>query len=295
MDWDYAAAFSRNLGLVGEAEQERLRRATVAIAGAGGMGSAHALTLARLGVGGFTIADPDVYELANFNRQAAAELGTLGRNKAEATAAMIRRINPEARVRVLPEAVGPDNVAEFLAGADLAMDGLDTFAIEARRLLMRAARQRGLAVVSAGPIGFGTAWFVQDPEGMDFDRFLGLGEEEPVEQVLRFLAGIAGQGPHLRYLESRRVDAETGAAPSAGLAVAVAAGAAAAEALKRLLGRGPRRGLPWLFHFDPYAHHFRRYYRPLGGRDPLFRLRLWVVRRLLPGVRKRVEAGLSER
>ena len=82
---------------------------------------------------------------------------------------------------------------------------------------------------------------------------------------------MAGQGPQLRYMQTSRVDSKSGAAPSLGLAVQLAAGAAAAKAVKVLLGRGPRRPLPWLFHFDAYAHHFRRYYRPLAARDPLFR------------------------
>jgi molybdopterin/thiamine biosynthesis adenylyltransferase len=293
--WSYAEAFSRNLGLITEAEQARLREARVAIAGAGGMGAAHAMTLARLGAGHFTIADPDVYAPANFNRQVAATLDTLGKNKAEATAALIKKINPEARVRVLAEPISEANVEAFLDGADAVMDGLDIFAMRARRLIFSRAYGRGLGVVSAGPIGFGAVWFVAAPGGMTFERFLGLEEGmDEVEEVLRFLAGIAGQGPQLRYMQTRRVDSKTGAAPSVGLAVQLAAGAGAAELVKFLLGRGPRRPLPWLFHFDAYAHHFRRYYRPLGGRDPLFRLRLWVVKKLLPNVRARVAAGVGE-
>ncbi len=293
--WSYAEAFSRNLGLIIEAEQARLREARVAIAGAGGMGSAHAATLARLGVGRFTLADPDVYEPANFNRQMAATLDTLGQNKAAATAALIKKINPEAEVRVLPEPITEANVEGFLEGANAVMDGLDIFAARARRLIFREARARGQVVISAGPIGFGAVWFVAAPGGMPFERFFGLTEDMPeVEQVLRFLAGIAGQGPQLRYMQTRRVDSKTGAAPSVGLAVQLAAGAGAAEFLKFFLQRGPRRPLPWLFHFDAYAHHFRRYYRPLGGRDPLFRLRLWVIKKLLPNVRARVEARVGE-
>ncbi|WP_457632516.1 ThiF family adenylyltransferase [Oceanithermus desulfurans] len=289
-EWSYEAAFVRNLGLIGKAEQQRIREARVAIVGAGGMGSAHAITLARLGVGRFTLADPDVYEVQNFNRQVSATLASLGQNKAEATAAALRQINPEAEVQVIPARVSGENAAAFFEGADVVFDGLDVFAARARRLLFHAAQARGVPVVSAGPIGFGAVWFVWAPGAMPFDRFFGIGDGQgEAEQVLRFLAGIAGQGPQLKYMQTHRVDAETGAAPSVGLAVQIAAGAAAAEFVKFYLGRGARRPLPWLFHFDPYAHHFKRYRRVLGGRDPLFRLRLWVLKRLLPGVRERVE------
>lgn len=286
----YEEAFARNLGLVSAEEQQKLRSTHVAIVGAGGMGSMHAVTLARLGVGRLTLADPDVYELVNFNRQAAALVDTLGRNKAEATAELVRRINPGAAVRVMPSAIDRDNVDDFLDGADVVLDGLDVFEIRARRRLFAAARSRSVPVVSAGPIGFGAVWFVAAPSGMSLDAYLGLDDGQgEVEQVLRFLAGIGGQGPQLRYMKASRVDSASGAAPSLGLAVQTAAGVAAAEVAKWILGRGARRPLPWMFQFDPYTHFFRRYYRPLGGRDPLFRLRLWVIARLLTNVRERVE------
>lgn len=293
----YDEAFRRNLGLVTEAEQRRLSTARVAIAGAGGMGSIDAVALARLGVGGFTIADGDVYEPVNMNRQAAATVHTIGRNKAEATAELVRSINPDAEVTVIPEAIDAGNLDRFLDGADVVLDGLDIFAMPVRRAIFRAARDRDIPVVSAGPIGYGTAWFVQTPTGMDLDAFAALSDDlPPEEQTVRFLCALAGRGPHLRYLQATRVDSATGAAPSVGLATHTGSGVAACEALKLLLGRGRVRPLPWLLHFDPYTHYFRRYRRPLGGRSPLFRLRLAVLRRLVPNVRPRdpaVDGGVE--
>src|SRR5271165_2808853 len=66
--WSYDEAFVRNRGLISSEEQRRLRDCRVAIAGMGGVGGVHLATLARLGVGHFTIADPDEFEIANFNR-----------------------------------------------------------------------------------------------------------------------------------------------------------------------------------------------------------------------------------
>jgi len=79
--FNYHQAFSRNLGWVTEQEQDRLRKSRVAIAGLGGVGGFHLLTLARLGVGAFNLADFDTFDLANFNRQAGASLDTLGKSK----------------------------------------------------------------------------------------------------------------------------------------------------------------------------------------------------------------------
>src|SRR5579859_1083929 len=85
-DWSYREAFSRHRGLLSDEDQERLRRSRVALVGMGGVGGAHLLTLARLGIGSFHIADPDRFEVANFNRQPGATIRNLGRNKAEAMA-----------------------------------------------------------------------------------------------------------------------------------------------------------------------------------------------------------------
>ena len=174
--WSYEAAFCRNHGLISTPEQTTLRNTHVAIAGMGGVGGVHLLTLARLGIGKFTIADPDTFEVANFNRQCGATIRTLGKSKAEVMAAEAKAINPEAEIRVISDPIAEDNVTDFLAGTDLFLDGVDFFAIEARRLLFRTARELGLWGVTAGPIGFSTAWLNFDPCGMPFDRYFDIND-----------------------------------------------------------------------------------------------------------------------
>ena len=70
--FSYAKAFDRNIGWVTEAEQASLRGRCVAIAGMGGVGGWHLLTLVRLGIGRVRLADFDTYDIANFNRQVGA-------------------------------------------------------------------------------------------------------------------------------------------------------------------------------------------------------------------------------
>src|SRR5262245_31668460 len=103
--WSYDTAFSRHDGLVTSAEQEQLRQSRVAIIGMGGVGGVHLITLARLGVGKFTIADPDRYELANMNRQYGARVDTLGRAKVEVMAEEVRRINPDVDIKTFGDAI----------------------------------------------------------------------------------------------------------------------------------------------------------------------------------------------
>ena len=112
--YDYTTAFSRNIGWITAYEQAILGSRRVAIAGLGGVGGSHLLTLSRLGIGAFTIADFDTFELANFNRQAGSGVSTLGLAKSNVLAERARDINPELDLRILPKGVNTDNMQDFL-------------------------------------------------------------------------------------------------------------------------------------------------------------------------------------
>ena len=280
--WSYEAAYSRQRGLLTNEEQERLRHSRVAIAGLGGVGGIHLATLGRLGIGAFHIADPDRFEAANFNRQHGATMRSLGRGKAEVMAAEAHAINPEADVRVFHEAITADNVAEFLDGVNVLIDGIDFFALDARRLVYREARRRGIWAVMAGPMGFSTAWLVFDPHGMSLDDYFDFRDgQDRLEQLVAFAVGLAPRATHLRYLDLTQVDIQRERGPSAGLACQLCAGVAAAEVVKILLGRGPVRAAPYYSQFDAYQQQFRRGYLRGSNRHPWQRVkRWWLLRRL---------------
>src|SRR3954468_2136621 len=86
---------TRNAGFVTPAEQVVLRNARVFVCGVGGMGGAAIQSLVRAGVGNFSLADMDVFETSNLNRQLFATLDTVGRPKVAATCAAMTRINPD--------------------------------------------------------------------------------------------------------------------------------------------------------------------------------------------------------
>ena len=88
--FSYDEAFSRNLGWLSFDEQQQLRGKRVAIAGLGGVGGPHLTTLARLGIGSFTLAEFDLFELANFNRQVGATTSSIGRSKLDVMVEMAR-------------------------------------------------------------------------------------------------------------------------------------------------------------------------------------------------------------
>src|SRR4029079_10837772 len=127
--WDYERAFCRNLGIVSETEQQELRRSQVAMVGMGGVGGVHLMTLARLGIERFTIADLDTFELANFNRQFGARIDTLGHSKVDVMAEEVQRVTPDVQLCILRNGVCQASLDRFLDGVDLLIDGIDYFAI----------------------------------------------------------------------------------------------------------------------------------------------------------------------
>ena len=282
--WSYAEAFKRNDGLVSAAEQLALQQSRVAIAGMGGVGGVHLITLARLGVGQFSIADPDRFDVSNFNRQYGATLSQLGRNKAEAMAAAARQINPELSLRVLPGPVTPENVDDFLAGADLVVDGLDFFAIEARRMLFREAADRGLWTITAGPLGFSTAWIAFDPSGMSFDEYFDIDDSmSRVDQLIAFAIGLTPKATHLPYMDLSRASVKERTGPSSSLACQLASGVMAAAALKLLTGRGAPPAAPYFQQFDAYRNRLASGTLRWGNRGPLQRLKRMILKRRFAG------------
>ncbi len=281
----YERAFCRHRGLIGAQEQQKLRQTRIAIPGMGGMGGILAATMARSGIGAFTIADFDHFDVHNTNRQHGAAASTIGRRKARVMRDIILDINPGADVRMLDEPVSQSNIDAFLDGADLALDGLDIFAQKARRMIFANARLRGIPVFSAAPLGFSAATFHFHPEGMSYDEFAGLHDGMSDKQMaLSFLGAIGAQGPHLKYMDTSGVGAEEGAAPSLGLACSMGAGIVAADVIAWVLGRREPDWVPRFAQFDPYARSYRRRWRPGGARNPFQRLRMAVLRRLLPAL-----------
>jgi molybdopterin/thiamine biosynthesis adenylyltransferase len=284
--FSYDEAFARNIGWVTRAEQRVLRTSRIAIAGLGGVGGQHLLTLARLGIGAFTVADFDTFDLANFNRQAGATVATLGRPKAEVMMEMAREINPELDIRCFPEGVDAANIDRFLDGVDVYVDGLDFFAFEARRQTFAACARLGVPAVTAAPLGMGSAVLNFLPGKMTFEDYFrldGVGEDE---QALRFLIGLAPAMLHRRYLaDPSAVDLVARRGPSTVMACQLCAGMAATEALKILLGRGGVRAAPWGLQFDAFRGRMVRTWRPFGNRHPVQRVTIAVARRLLAGMK----------
>lgn len=281
-EFSYDQAFARNLGWITEAEQAHLKRSRVCIAGMGGVGGAYMLTLARLGIGAFSIADFDHFTLANFNRQVGAGVSSLRQPKVDVMLALARDINPELDVRVFPQGLDASNVDAFLADGNVYLDGLDFFALDIRARVFARCGQQGMAAVTVAPLGMGAALLNFVPGGMSFEGYFQLAGHSAREQALRFLVGLSPAMLQMRYLvEPGRVDLATGKGPSTAIGVQLCAGIAATQVLKLLLRRGEVVAAPHGLHLDAFRNRLVRTWRPGGNRHPLQRMLLALVRRRL--------------
>jgi sulfur carrier protein ThiS adenylyltransferase len=135
----------------------RLKGGRVGIAGLGGLGSAVAVALARMGVGGLVLADFDVVEPSNLNRQQFF-VEQIGLSKTEALGQNLSRINPFVNLRLHRVVLSPDNVPDLFSGVQVIVEAFDRAEAKAMLIDTVLTRMKGVAVVSAsGLAGFGSA------------------------------------------------------------------------------------------------------------------------------------------
>jgi len=134
---------------------EKLGKATVGIAGLGGLGSTVAAAMTRTGVGRLVVVDFDVVEESNLNRQQYFA-DQIGKAKVEATTENLRRINPTVKVEGFIERLTPENIPRIFADADVIAECFDK--AEEKQMLVETvlAKMNGVVVVSAsGLAGYG--------------------------------------------------------------------------------------------------------------------------------------------
>ena len=279
----FKEAFSRNIGILSQDEQIRLRKACVAIPGLGGVGGAHLVALTRAGIGKFHVADYDTFEVANINRQFGAKSSTFGRKKLDVMVEEALDINPNISIESFPQGITEENLNEFLDGVDVVVDGLDFFALETRRMMFKEARKKGVHVVTAGPMGFGCAMLVFDPvKSPDFDEYFAIRPGmDKTEKIVSFAMGLAPRGLHVGYIDMDQVDLRTGKGPSFSAACFICAGMATVEAVRIILKRPGLNPVPHYVQFDPYRMKFVAGRLLWGNRGPLQRLKMWWVKKRL--------------
>lgn len=273
--FDYDDAFSRNIGWFTQQEQHLLGTKRVALAGCGGVGGIHTLTMARLGVGKFNLSDFDEYGIENFNRQIGATMSTIGRPKLNVVEEMLQDVNPQVEINEFPDGINDQNAEAFLEGVDLYIDSLDFFAIAARRKVFELCGLKNIPAITAAPLGMGTAFLCFMPGQMTFEEYFGMEGASETEQYLRFYLGLAPASLQSQYLvDSTRLDLNAKKGPSTIIGCTMSAGVAASYAVKILLGRGDLVCAPQGMHWDPYLNKMEITCIKDGHKNPDFQAKL---------------------
>ncbi len=130
---------------IGEKGQEKLKKAKVFIAGAGGLGSPVSIYLTAAGIGHLRMVDHDKVDLTNLNRQIAHWTADVGRKKVESAQEKLNKLNPNVTVETLSVTISEENAAELVAGFDLIVDAMDN--LPTRYLLNKTAIEHGVPFV----------------------------------------------------------------------------------------------------------------------------------------------------
>lgn len=130
--------------------QEQLLSARALIIGAGGLGSPASMYLAAAGVGHLVIADHDVVDLSNLQRQLLHHDRDIGRNKVESAQQTLNTINPDIRVSTIPQTLQGEGLGNEVRLADVVLDCSDNFAT--RFAVNRACVEQRTPLVSGAAI-----------------------------------------------------------------------------------------------------------------------------------------------
>lgn len=230
----WLSRYSRHILLpeIGIEGQERLSASSVLVVGCGGLGAAAVPYLAAAGVGRLVLADPDVVDLTNLQRQVAFGSADVGHLKVEAMRDAIRRLNPLVAAETLPQALNGDMLASLVTGVDVVLDCSDNF--PTRRLVNRMCLQARKPLVSGAAVRFDGQLAVFDFRQADF----------PCYECLFPGEGDDNDGPCATFGVLSPL-------------VGVIGSLQAVEALKLLLGIG-MRPTPILTVFDVLRGGFRQ-------------------------------------
>ncbi len=251
---DYSIVTSRNLGIFTPLQQDIIQNTKIALAGTGGNADI-LFTLVQMGFRHFRIADPDIFEASNLNRQLGAYVDNLGFNKAHAVAIELRRIAPDAEIEVLSQGITLENASGFVEGMDIAIDGIDIEVMHERKALFDNARIRGIPVFTSPAIGFGAGLGVFDPvQSPSFEDFFGpipdRGTEEWDTYILNYGLSFIASRPHGIDMELSKERRRLGKSPAISIGCRVRASMMATAIVGWLFYRDEIQVVPTTLYLD---------------------------------------------
>jgi len=148
----YPFRYIRNRDIISLQEQLKLAESAVAVIGAGGLGGQAIVLLARLGIGQLIVADYDVFDETNLNRQALCTIDTLEKPKAAVGSDVVALINPGVEITAHRFKLGDGNIEEVISDVDVVIDALDT--VRGRNTVENAVRRLSIPMVHGAVAGF---------------------------------------------------------------------------------------------------------------------------------------------
>lgn len=190
--------------------QEKLSKTVVGIAGAGGIGGAMAVRLARFGVKHIKIADPGDFDISNINRQLGATKANEGKNKAKTVGQMAYEVAEDVTIEIFEEGLTEKTAEEFVSGCDIILDQVDFSLIEDKYALHRAFRKESKCkcILACSVIGWSAHLYKFEKESMpieewysfkDNSNIISLAKDERTETLLKYWAP---RFPHFPTLEN---------------------------------------------------------------------------------------------
>jgi len=167
---NYKTLFQRNIGFVDETEQAKIRVQKVFIVGVGGMGGAALMNLVRMGYEHLGVADIDVFEESNINRQLFCNMDTVGVDKAEASVAQVHKLNPNVDIKNWGRN-WLEKLPEICKEYSIIINGCDD--IVASNTLYNAARKAGCTVIDAYTASVPSVYVTRPEEPSPLMRWTG--------------------------------------------------------------------------------------------------------------------------
>lgn len=185
--------YKRQMGIDGWGvdAQMKLKKSTVFVAGAGGLGAPVLFYLAAAGVGTVRICDFDTVDISNLNRQILHRETSIGKKKISSALETIRALNSTISITGFDEKIDNTNADALVSGADIVVDCLDTFS--ARHLLNRACVSQSIPFVHAGVAEFqGQISFFHSPTTPCFACIFPESESPLRPSIAGATAGVLG-------------------------------------------------------------------------------------------------------
>jgi molybdopterin/thiamine biosynthesis adenylyltransferase len=171
--------------LAQEAAQQKLSQMTIGIAGAGGIGGAMAVRLARFGVKKIKIADPDTFDYSNINRQLGACLENIGQNKARVVGEMAYKLAEDVDIEIYENGITEDSAEDFVQGCDLILDQVDFSLLKEKFALHKAFREesRCRTILACSVIGWTAHLYKFLKTSMSIEKWYSFKNEESIKSL----------------------------------------------------------------------------------------------------------------